>query len=164
MVKMKKLITLIALVALSAAAFAQSSKDIYEKYSGKDDVRSVYISPAMFGFLKILPDINLNGNNGDKVNITELVRSFDGMYILSTSASSQVRSLSNDIAKLSKGNKYQLLMETKEYGNSSKIYTIQKKDIISDLVIINETDGGLLSFVAITGQIPASELENIISK
>ena len=45
---MKKIFAMAAAALLSIAAFAQEGRAIYNTYSGKPGVQSVYISLAMF--------------------------------------------------------------------------------------------------------------------
>ena len=45
---MKRILVMTVAVLTAVSAFAQSGKDIYNRYSGREGVSAVYISPAMF--------------------------------------------------------------------------------------------------------------------
>ena len=77
---MKKTVIFLFAMFMAAATFAQGGKDLYNRYSGKDGVSAVYISPAMFELIKQIPDIEIEG--GETFNLSEIIKTFDGMYIL----------------------------------------------------------------------------------
>ena len=52
---MKKIITILTALTLAVAAFAQSGKDLYNKYSDLEGINAVYISPAMFRMIGKIP-------------------------------------------------------------------------------------------------------------
>jgi hypothetical protein len=54
---MKKIVTLLVLFAMSVATFAQSGREIYNKYSDLPGVEAVYISQSMFRLIGRVPDI-----------------------------------------------------------------------------------------------------------
>ena len=57
---MKRLAIIIMFLAAAAmSAAAQDGKEIYNRYSGKKGVSSVYISPTMFKMMKSLPEVSM---------------------------------------------------------------------------------------------------------
>ena len=54
---MKRIVLSIMAVLLPLAAFSQSGKSIYNKYSDCEGVSAVYISPAMFRMMGSLPSL-----------------------------------------------------------------------------------------------------------
>jgi len=156
---MKKLITIAVLALVSVAAFAQTSKDIYNKYSDDKDISAVYISSAMFKMIKALPDMNVNG---EKVNLSESVASLEGMYILNITNPQRCAALRSDAEKLLKAGKYEMLLEAKDSGDATRIYTIEKNGYITDLVLLsaepNET-----TFISLTGKIKSEDLAKILN-
>ena len=76
---MKKIFAMAAAALLSIAAFAQEGRAIYNTYSGKPGVQSVYISPAMFRLVGNLPELRISDDNLD---IAPLVKSLKGFYLI----------------------------------------------------------------------------------
>ena len=69
---MKKIIIIAAAILMTASAFAQDGKSIYNKYSDEAGVSAVYISPAMFRLMGRLPDIEVT--DGESFNLGAFVR------------------------------------------------------------------------------------------
>ena len=157
---MKKTLALISMVLFAAIASAQTSKEIYNKYSDKSGVSAVYVSPAMFKLMKVLPDINVKDGN---VNITKMVQSLDGMYILNTENSSVGDSIYKEVDRMVKAGKYEVLLESKENGEVARIYSVGKGDCITDLVLLTG-EGKETSFIAISGKIDAEDLAKLLKE
>ena len=69
---MKKILIIIAFLLLAMEAFGQSAKDLYNKYSDLNGVSAVYVSPAMFRMIGKLPDVDMESESGEKVNLTPI--------------------------------------------------------------------------------------------
>ena len=108
---MKRIVAIAALLMMALSAYAQSGKEIYNRYSGKKGVSSVYISPTMFGLMKELPDIHIE--SGD-VNFGPIIKTFDGMYILSVEDSAIAADLEKEIGDMVSQGRFELLMEEDE--------------------------------------------------
>lgn len=158
---MKKIFIAAVAMLLTICAFAQDGKSIYNKYSDKNGVSAVYISPAMFKMMKKLPDVNVDVNDG-KVNLGPSVKSLTGMYILNCEVSDLRAAITGDVNKmLSKGN-YELLMEAKDDGDVVRMYTSgDDKTIDSFVFLVNEPDES--TFICIDGKIAREEAESAIS-
>lgn len=63
--KMKRAIMILLAATLAFTAAAQDWNSIYNRYSGKEGVSSVYISPAMFRLMKSLPDVEIESEDVD---------------------------------------------------------------------------------------------------
>ena len=72
------MISALLLISAAIASQAQDWSDIYNRYSGKDGVSSVYISPAMFKLMQKLPEVQVEA---EEVDLTGIIRTFNGMYI-----------------------------------------------------------------------------------
>lgn len=90
---------MIAAVLMAVQAFAQDGKDIYNRYSGREGVSAVYISPAMFSLMKALPDVPVD--DGD-VNFGAIIKTFDGMYILDVEDGKLASDLESELAAMVK--------------------------------------------------------------
>lgn len=157
---MKKIIAFAAIVLMSLSAFAQSGKSIYTRYSDEKGVEAVYISPNMFKLIGKIPDVNTG--NGD-VNLAPIIRNLSGFYLLSTSSPRVISDLSQDVQKLIRAGKYELMMEAKDDGETVRIYTENKgEDIVSLVFFSSEPDE--VSFICVDGLIKQEELNILIEK
>lgn len=156
---MKKILILSLLVFISTASFAQGGRDIYNRYSGKKGVSAVYISPTMFSLMKSLPDVEVESKD---VNLGRIIKTFEGMYLLSVENPELSASLSAEIGNMVKSGRYELLMEAKDEGETARIYIIQKDGIVSDFLMIAEEEREV-SVISIVGSMPLDELSAMIA-
>ena len=78
---MKRIITVaVILLSLLINAYAQNGRSIYQEYSDAKGISAVYISPSMFRLIGKIPDIEAGDGN---INLTPIIRSLNGLYILS---------------------------------------------------------------------------------
>ena len=114
---MKKIMTLVAALCLAVTAFAQNAKELYNKYSDLNGVSAVYVSPAMFRMIGKLPDVDMENSKGEKVNLTPIINTLSGFYLLDVEENSSAAvQLQADVKKLLDGKKFELLFEAKENG------------------------------------------------
>lgn len=156
---MKKSIIIAAVLLLSFTALAQDWRSIYNKYSDYEDVSAVYISPSMFKLIGKIPDLPV-GDSG--VDISPIINSLSGFYLLDSENPSINRSLQADAEKFVKNGTYDLLMEIKDSGEKVKIFTCGNDKVINSLVMTSFEDNECV-FIAISGEILRSELEKIIA-
>lgn len=158
---MKK-IMIIAAILLTAAISAQAQEinSIYNRYSGKEGVSSVYISPAMFNLMKDLPDVHVSA--GD-VDFSSIIKTFNGMYILDIENRSLAATLASDIRTAIDSGKYQLLMEAAEEDETMQIYIASRGEIVTDLIML-ATEKDSVSVIAISAEMTYSDLQKLISE
>lgn len=156
---MKKLIIIAAAMLLSFAASAQDGKSIYNKYSDSKDVSAVYISPAMFRLMGKLPEMDFGGED---VNISGIVKSLKGFYLIDSENPAINTRLSDEADKLVKNGKYEMLMEVKDDGEHVNIYTLGNDKVIDSFIFIAK-DSDECTFISLDGQIPREEFEKLIA-
>jgi hypothetical protein len=157
---MKKIIiiALAAIISMTSAAAQNSKKQIYIDYSGKPGVSAVYISPAMFKLMKVVPDIEINDQD---VNFSRFIRTLEGMYILNIEEPEMASQLVRDVEKELINGRHELLMEAVEGSETTRIYVVEKDSIVSDLILLSR-DGSSTSYISITGQMPLDEISKMI--
>lgn len=157
---MKKLYTLLVLLTLSVTALAQNGRQLYNKYSDTPGMEAVYISPAMFRMIGKIPDVEFQ--NGD-VNFSSVIKSMSGFYILTTSDTSVRDALYADVEKFIKSGQYELLMEAKESGSVTRMYTVgDEKTVTSFVMISREADE--VSFISFDGQMDRRKMEELMAQ
>ncbi|MBR3302674.1 MAG: DUF4252 domain-containing protein [Bacteroidales bacterium] len=161
---MKRIFIIASLLLITISSFAQSGKSIYEKYSDKETISAVYISPAMFKMIGKIPDFKVEN---DDINLAPIINSLSGMYILNfsaTSANKQIReSFNDDMKRFISSNKYELLLEAKEDGEMVRMYTIGDAKVVNGFVILaNQKEE--LSFICIEGKMSRADLEKVLEK
>lgn len=157
---MKKTVILAVILLLSTlSAFAQDGRSIYNKYSDEEGVSCVYISPAIFRIIKTLPSVKIDNSD---VNLSQIVKSLSGLYVISSESERINSSLIGDVEKyLSKG-KFEMLMEAKENGETTHIYTAGDEETVTSFIIMSkERDES--TFVCLEGQMSRKELEKMIA-
>lgn len=157
---MKRIVIIAVTVLTALSAYAQGGKDIYNRYSGKEGVSSVYISPAMFGLMKELPDIPVEDG---EVNLSSVIKSFEGMYILDVENSDLAASLAREIDSMVRQGRFELLMEAVEESEKMHMYIVKKGETVTDFLML-ATEPGSTSVISITGNIPMAELQKILSR
>jgi len=157
---MKKIHILALLLLVSVSALAQNGRSLYNKYSDAPGVEAVYISPAMFRLIGKIPDVELNDGN---VNFGPIIKSLSGLYILSIQKGGVAEQLADDVNRFIKKGQYELLMEAKESGEVTRMYTVGDDSTVNSFVMIAR-EGEETSFICIDGTIPRDRLENLIAE
>lgn len=158
---MKHIITLAAALLLTlTSSFAQTGKSIYRKYSGDENVSAVYISPAMFRLIGRVPDIEVEGSN---VNLSSIIRSLSGLYIIDSENPKTNKSLEKEVNKFLDSGKYELLMEAKENGELTRMYTVGNDKYITSFVMVS-CEEEETTFICLDGKMKREDLENLLAE
>ena len=157
---MKKIITLAVAMLLTISAFSQSAKSIYNKYSDRNDVSAVFISPAMFRMIGRIPDINIEGS---EVNLGSIIKSLSGLYILNCNDPGTNSSLEADVKRFMNRGKYEMMMEAKDKGETVHMYTMGDDNIVEGFVMTAFSDEKS-TFIFMDGKMPRKDLERILSE
>ena len=157
---MKKFYILALMLLVSVSALAQNGRSLYNKYSDLPDVEAVYISPAMFRLIGKIPDIEMEGEN---VNLGPIIKSLSGLYILNITDPNLADDLHVDVNRFIKKGDYELLMEAKDNGEVTRMYTVGNDAVVNSFVLLSR-DGQETSFICIDGTIPRDQLEDLIAK
>ena len=156
---MKRFIIIISVLLCAVSVSAQDGKEIYNRYAGKEGVSAVYISPAMFSLIKSIPDIRIESED---VNLGEIIRTFEGMYILDVEDKELAAGLSEDIRRRVSQGKYELLMEVVDGQEKVHIYIVRKGETVTDFMMLSD-EGASVSVISITGNMPMAELQKIMA-
>ena len=157
---MKQLHILVAMLLMGISAFAQDGRSLYNKYSDYDNVEAVYISPAMFRLIGKIPDVEMNDEN---VNLGPIIKSLSGLYILSIKEDGIAQELADDVNRFIKKGQYELLMEAKDNGEVTRMYTVGDDFVVNSFVLLAR-EGDEVNFICIDGTIPRDQLEDLIAK
>jgi len=157
---MKKLFIIAATLLLGTLASAQDGKSIYNKFSDEQGVSAVYISPSMFKLIGKLPELEI-GENGEKVDISPIVKTLKGFYLINTSDSKLMDRMNGDVKKLLNSSDYELMMEAKEDGETVRFFTDGDDKIIRSFVVMALNASGA-TFISMDGLINRDELERAV--
>lgn len=157
---MKKFYILVAMLLLSVSAFAQNGRSLYNKYSDYDNVEAVYISPAMFRLIGKIPDVQMEG---ESVNLGPIIKTLSGLYILTISDGNLAADLTADVNHFIKKGEYELLMEAKDNGEITRMYTVGDEHTVNSFVLLS-CDHEETNFICIDGVIPRDKLEALIAE
>lgn len=156
---MKKIFTLLVLFAMSVAAFAQSGREIYNKYSDLPGVEAVYISQSMFRLIGRVPDIEVNDKD---VNLSTFIKTLSGFYMINCEKNqAAAKDIYDDVKKYIGSGKYELLMESKDDGDIVRIYSLGDEKTIESFVML-ERDDDETTFICFDGKMARKEVENLL--
>lgn len=156
----KSVICAIFTVLATLTSFAQSGESIYKKYSGNKGVSAVYISPSMFKMIGKLPDLEIDDTD---VNLSGIVQTLNGLYILEAESKSISDALLSDVEKFVGSKKYELMMEVRSDDETVRIYTSGNENIVEGFVMLAMEDDETV-FISIDGTMPRKELEKILAR
>ncbi|MBO4465895.1 MAG: DUF4252 domain-containing protein [Bacteroidales bacterium] len=157
---MKKLILIAALMIASVAAFAQSGKSIYQKYSDCEKVSAVYISPAMFKLIGKIPDLEIEDEN---VDLAPVIRTLKGLYLINSENPDIREGIISDVEKFVGSDDYELLMEAKDEGETVRIYTVGNEQTVKGFVML-ALEAAELTFICIDGDMDRNDLDATFAK
>lgn len=156
---MKKIYAILAAIVLALPMFGQNGRELYNKYSDLPGVSAVYISPAMFRLIGRIPDVELADED---VNLTPIIKSMSGFYLLSTENADTGEKLYKEVSGNLKKSKYELLMEAKEDGEAMRLYSVGDEKTVTSLLMLAK-DGAETTFLTIDGQMDRAKLEEVIA-
>ena len=156
---MKKTIVIAAMLLLSLTGFAQTAKSIYNKFSEAENVSTVYISPAMFKLMGSIPAFELGDED---VNLTPIINSLEGMYIISSENQAVNREMRKEIEKFVSKGEYELLMEAKDEGDRVRMFTRTTADIVKSFVMLAVSDEEC-TFIMFDGSIDQQKFGELVS-
>lgn len=157
---MKKLFIIAATILLSISAFSQDGKSIYNRFSDEPGVSAVYISPSMFKLIGKIPALEV-GADGEKVDITPIIKSLKGFYLLNCSDDSVNSKLGSEVKKFINSQNFELMMEAKDDGETVRIMTDGDDDVIQSFVM-TVTGNGETTFISMDGLISREAFEKLM--
>ena len=158
---MKRITAIVAaLFLLTASAWAQDGKGIYNKYSDNEDVSAVYISSAMFKLMGKVPNMDMGEGS---MNLGPLIKNLNSMYLLDCEDPDVAAELKSDVNKYVDKYKFELLMEIKDRGEVVRIYTTGSEKTVTQF-IMTAAEYEAFTFICLDGTMSRSELEKAISK
>ena len=156
---MKRFLLVFSAILLASSIFAQSNNSIYNKYSGKQGVSSVYISPSMFKMMKSLPEVEIYDNKD--LHFEQIIKSFEGMYVIEVENIALVKSMISDVeSMIAKGN-LELLMEVKESDETVRIYVEKEGDMFKKFIMLEREDDSA-TFISIDAQMPQEAVAELL--
>ncbi len=156
---MKRFLLVFSAILLASSIFAQSNNSIYNKYSGKQGVSSVYISPSMFKMMKSLPEVEIYDDKD--VHFEQIIKSFEGMYVIEVENIALVKSMISDVeSMIAKGN-LELLMEVKESDETVRIYVEKEGDMFKKFIMLEREDDSA-TFISIDAQMPQEAVAELL--
>lgn len=156
---MKRFLLVFSAILLASSIFAQSNNTIYNKYSGKQGVSSVYISPSMFKMMKSLPEVEIYDDKD--VHFEQIIKSFEGMYVIEVENIALVKSMISDVeSMIAKGN-LELLMEVKESDETVRIYVEKEGDMFKKFIMLEREDDSA-TFISIDAQMPQEAVAELL--
>ena len=156
---MKKIIVAAGLILSAITLQAQSAKSLYRKYGDEKGVTAVYISPAMFRLIGRLPEVDIEDED---IDLKPILKSITGMYILNCENAVVADKLLNDVERMLDSGKYEMLLEAREEGELTRMFTSGNEKTVSCFILLNIEDDEV-NFISFEGNIPREDLENAVA-
>lgn len=159
---MKKIITLILLIAVGTGVYAQGDaiSKFFNKYSADESFTTqVTISSKMFSLFT-----NMEVDSPEDQEVLEAISKLKGMRILGKDNTSDARNLYKEASSIIVQNKYEELMSVRDKDNDMKFYINEKSPgKISELVMLS---GSSKNFMIMTlfGEIDLKQVSRIGQK
>lgn len=155
---MKKIITVLFLVALAGTISAQSAVDrIFDKYAGQDGYTTVVINSFMFKFLA-----NIETDDPDYESFKKATSGIESIRILTQDGKGS-QSFGKELLQILPRNEYEELMVVKESDEEVVFLVKEEGDKISEFLLIVSGKGEEDALIAITGNIDLESISSLTS-
>lgn len=151
-----------AIVLLTAGAWAQDGKGIYNKYSDNENVSAVYISSSMFKLMgNKVPNMELG--EGSSMNLGSIIKNLNSMYLLDCEDPDLCKEIKSDVNKFINKYDFEMLMEIKDKGEVVRIYTTGNERTVTQF-IMTAAEYEAFTFICLDGTMSRADLEKAIAK
>ena len=150
-----------AMFLLTAGAWAQDGKGIYNKYSDNDNVSAVYISSSMFKLMGKVPNMDLG--EGSSMDLGSIIKNLNSMYLLDCEDPDLCAEIKADVNKFIKRYDFEMLMEIKDKGEVVRIYTTGNEKTVTQF-IMTAAEYEAFTFICLDGTMSRADLEKAIAK
>ncbi len=158
---MKQIYIMALLLLTGIGAYAQSGREVYNKWSDSEGVSAIYISSSMFKMIGKLPEIKVEIEDGQSMDLAPIINSLEGFYMLDIENAAVGGQVIADVKQMIGKGKYELMMEMKDSGETVRIYTKGGK-VVESLVFFCQSPGDI-QLICIDGAINRSDLETLIA-
>ena len=149
-----------AVFLLTAGAWAQDGKGIYNKYSDNEEVSAVYISSSMFKLMGKVPNMEVGEGS---INLGSIIKNLNSMYLLDCEDPELCKEIKSDVNKFVKKYEFEMLMEIKDKGETVRIYTTGNEKTVSQFILTAD-ENEAFTFICLDGTMSRAELEKAIAK
>ena len=150
-----------AMFLLTAGAWAQDGKLIYNKYSDNEEVSAVYISSSMFKLMGKVPNMELG--EGSSMDLGAIIKNLNSMYLLDCEDPDLCNEIKADVNKFIKRYDFEMLMEIKDKGEVVRIYTTGNEKTVTQF-ILTASEYDAFTFICLDGTMSRADLEKAIAK
>ena len=158
---MKRIATFVAaMFLLTAGAWAQDGKGIYNKYSDNEEVSAVYISSSMFKRMGKVPNMDIGEGSMD---LGSIIKNLNSMYLLDCEDPDLCAEIKADVNKFIKKYDFEMLMEIKDKGEVVRIYTTGNEKTVTQFVL-TASEYEAFTFICLDGTMSRADLEKAIAK
>lgn len=151
---MKKYLVTIVIIWICSLVNAQNVDDIFKEFQDQPNAECVNVSPFLMSFGKLFA-------HGEGSNIISKIKSMKVLELERCTPDIKER-FSRSIEKLQL-NKYEMLMRVNDSGEKVRILAKQKKDYISELLIIC-VDQEDCTLVQINGTIRQKDIDQLVAQ
>ena len=107
--------------------------------------------------------MDMEAENGEKVNLTPIVKNLTGFYLLDVEDAAVADKLFAEVRHMIDGKKYELLFEAKDNGEVTRLFTNGNGKTVSSIILTTK-DGDEFTFMSLEGNMDREQLENILAE
>ena len=158
---MKRIICILLTTIVISFTFNANATNIYRKYSNNKDVQAVKVGKFMLKLARTFAD---SDDYAEKEALDIAIEYIDDMRVLifEDSRYSTRENLLNDIDNLSSEG-YELLIDVTDDDDRVRIYTLEKRDVIRELIIFVSDGEDDMVFMDIKGRIPIDKVGELVA-
>jgi len=150
--KIKYILITFLCLAFTHAAFAQNNTSkLFDKYADMDNVRSVYISKAMF---RMMPSVESTG-----LNLANMKGKIESLQILNTEQKDVSVKMKSEFSKLVTS-EHSELMRVKDGKIKATFYANMQGELVKDLIMLADTEGGF-TVIQLLGNFTLQDVQEI---
>jgi hypothetical protein len=147
----KAIITMLCLL-IATTGFSQSK--LFDKYADMDNVKSVYISKAMFDMIPLIGDVGMS--------LTNLKGKIESLQLLSADNKDLTARMRDEFSQLVTKN-HNELMRVRDGKSRVNFYSASSGELLRDLILIVDADTAY-TVMQILGKFTMKDIQGIVSE
>lgn len=147
---------LIAMAIMFGSIAVQAQDQMFDKFSGNNDISTVFISKAL---LSMAGNMDMGG-----ANIKALAGKLERMEIYTSESKSAMSLMKTEAGKLAGDKTFEVLMKVKDKGENVTFYGKKEKgDKFKDLIMFVDNSDDC-TIIRIVGLFTMEDIQNVIPK
>jgi hypothetical protein len=148
---MKTKQTILIALCLLCSSFVMAQSPLFDKYAGMDDVKSIYISKAMFDMIPAIGDVGLS--------LTNMKGKVESLQVLSSERQDRILQMRKDFKQLI-SSRHQELMRMRDGKVNTIFYADVDGERVTNLLMLADTDSSF-TVIQLLGNFTLKDIREI---